>query len=363
MPIGLLVGRIRWRLETHRGHAVKIFSGWLLLMCALHVGAMMLLEDMGLGDAIWLTFVTATTIGYGDVSAKTMMGRTSTIVIMCFGTIFVLAALASLLFDRAAERRSRKDAGKWRWKLKDHLLIVSTTGTETTRYLAALVSQLRSDRQYADCQIAIMTTGFAAGLPDALRELDCVYIHGDGDTTEELRLAHADKATTVVVLGESRQPKADALVYDVTRRIRDFGFNGRIVAEVADDANRQRMCAGGQDSCVRPVRGYPEILARAVVSPGAERVIEDLSTLGGAECEAVTMAFEGRWSDLCVAFLGADIGMPIGFRDHEGGIHTAPRTGDAVSTREIYVVTRDAANDIQGRVDAMRTGMAGTAGR
>jgi len=353
MPIGLLIGKIRWRMETHRGHAVKILTGWLLLMAALHVAAMMLIEDMGVGDAIWLTFVTATTIGYGDVSAKTDLGRTATIVIMCFGTIFVAAALASLLFDRAAERRARKDAGKWRWKLNQHLLIVSTTGTETVRYLTSLVKQVRMDPQYAECQIAIMTTGFPAGLPDGLRDLACVYLHGDGDSTEELDLAHAAKASTIVVLGESRQAKADALVYDVTRRLRDHGYLGRIVAEVADDANRSRMCDGHDDGCVRPVRGYPEILARAIVSPGAEKVIEDLSTVGGAECESVRHRYEGQWRELCRRFMDADIGMPIGLRSRDGTITTAPRGSDAVDAVEIFVVTADDVAGLQRRVDAL----------
>lgn len=361
MPIGLLIGRIRWRMETHRGHAVKIMTGWLLLMAALHVGAMMLIEDMGVGDAIWLTFVTATTIGYGDVSAKTDLGRTATIVIMCFGTIFVAAALASLLFDRAAERRARKDAGKWRWKLNGHLLIVSTTGTETVRYLTSLVRQIRMDAQYGDCQIAVMTTGFPNGLPDGLRDLDCVYLHGDGDSTEELKLAHADKASTIVVLGESRQPKADALVYDVTRRLRDHGYRGRIVAEVAEDANRARMCDGRDDGCVRPVRGYPEILARAIVSPGAERIIEDLSTVGGAECECVRYGFEGQWRELCRRFMDADIGMPIGLRTRDGAIVTAPRGSEQVDAIEIFVVTGDDVAGLQSRVDAIRSAKASIA--
>ena len=353
MPLGLLIGRIRWRMETHRGHAVKILTGWLILMAALHVAAMMIIEDMGLCDAVWLTFVTATTIGYGDVSAKTPWGRTATITIMCFGTIFVAAALASLLFDRAAERRSRKDAGKWRWNLNEHLLIVSTTGTETVRYLTALVGQIRHDARYAESRIAIMTTGFDKGLPDSLRDLDCVYLRGDGDTTEELRLAHADRAHTIVVLGESRQPKADALVYDVTRRLRDHGFQGRIVAEVAEDANRARMCDRSDDSCVRPVRGYPEILARAVVSPGAERVIEDLSTAGGAECESVRLDYAGGWMDLCMIFMRADLGMPIGYRGDDGTIVTAPSGSEEVRTTEVYVVTSSAGDDLQRRVDDM----------
>lgn len=353
MAAAMLIRRLRLRLALRRGHAIKIFIAWLILMMALHVLAMMWIEEMSFLDAIWVTAVTATTVGYGDVSAKTAAGRVATILLMFGGTIFVLAALASAFFDRAAERRSRQDAGKWRWKLHDHLLIISTTGTETPRYLRDLVAQLRRDEGHKNIAIAILTTGFNDGLPEELRQRGVVYFHGDGDTVEELTRACATRAATIVILGESRSPKADAFVYDVATRIRQLGYKGRVVSEIVDDENRGRLCHGPTDGCVRPVRGYPEILARAIISPGAEKVIEEIFTIGGAECECVHLGVASVWSEICRAFIDKDLGIPLAYRDEHGTIYTAPRGSEQVTTREIFIVTQDADQTLQQRVYAM----------
>ncbi|MGB1287219.1 MAG: potassium channel family protein, partial [Aggregatilineales bacterium] len=57
------------------------------------IAGFMLIEQMSFLDAVWLTFITLTTIGYGDVSAVTPAGQIFTIVLILFG----LSALASTL--------------------------------------------------------------------------------------------------------------------------------------------------------------------------------------------------------------------------------------------------------------------------
>ena len=42
-------------------------------------------EDMSFGDSIWWAFVTATTVGYGDLSPATSLGRLIAAVLMIFG--------------------------------------------------------------------------------------------------------------------------------------------------------------------------------------------------------------------------------------------------------------------------------------
>jgi voltage-gated potassium channel len=349
-----LFQRMQRRIEMHRGHAIKIFTGWLVLMAVLHVVAMMTIEAMGLSDAIWVTFVTATTVGYGDVSAKTVPGRAATIIIMFFGTIFVLAALASLLFERAAEKRDRKTTGKWRWNLNDHILIISTTGTESVRYLTALVAQLRADPAFAERPVQVMTHGFDAdGLPDGLANLKVVYARGDGDSDEEMALCNATAAHMVVVLGDDRTAKADALVYDVVSRVRAAGFQGRIIAECEDDRNRARLSAGPMDSCVRPSRAYPEMLGRAIVAPGAERVIEEIFTFGGIECEFVSLgrsADRGTWRDVVGQTMDAGLGMPIAYRN-DNHVVTSPPSGDRIVADGVYVLMgQDGQEACKGRL-------------
>ena len=50
----------------------------------------------GIGQAVWLAFATGTTIGYGDVTPKTTLGRTTAFVVWLSFTIFVGFALAEI---------------------------------------------------------------------------------------------------------------------------------------------------------------------------------------------------------------------------------------------------------------------------
>ena len=63
-------------------------SFFVMLIFILHVIAMMTFEGMKASDALWLTFTTATTVGYGDISATTLQGRSATVVLLYLGGIF-----------------------------------------------------------------------------------------------------------------------------------------------------------------------------------------------------------------------------------------------------------------------------------
>jgi voltage-gated potassium channel len=349
LPLAILLRRLRLRMLFRRKGTVRLLAAWIALMMALHVAAMMLVERMSLGDAVWVTVITATTVGYGDVSAKTYLGRLATIVLMLVGTIFVLATMASLFFERAAETRELRSRGRYRWKLNMHLLIISTTGREPVKYLVRLVSQLRQDARWHDQPILILTHGFdGTGLPAELQALGVVHYSGDGDNADELDAARLGTASQVVVLGDPADVKADAYVFDVVTRVRAFGYAGPIVAECVDDRNRDRLCTSPDDVALRPIRSYPEFLARAVLAPGAERLIEELLSAEGDECVAVKMAATSRavWRDLVTGMLDADLGTLVGYK-HAGLVNTAPRGNETVEFDTLFVIMRGHAREVE----------------
>jgi voltage-gated potassium channel len=354
--LAALLRQFRLKLLSRRKGTVRLLAAWIVLMMALHVAAMMAIEGMPIGDALWVTVITATTVGYGDVSAKTGPGRLATIVFMLVGTIFVLGTMASLFFERAAEKRELKSRGRYRWNLDMHLLLISTTGREPVKYLVRLVGQLRQDPRWSDRPILILTHGFdSTGLPADLHALGVVHYSGDGDTTDELNAARLDAASQVVVLGDPNDSKADAYVFDVVTRVRASGYTGPIVSECVDDRNRERLRTRADDVALRPIRGYPEFLARAVLAPGAERLIEELLSAEGDECVAVGLGGPRRavWRDLVVRMLDADLGTIVGYKLGDA-VATAPRARDEVEFDTLFVVVRGhAQQDCVGRIRSL----------
>ncbi len=69
--------------------AIKFIMLMILVISTIFIviGAVLisLVEGMPLGDALWWSFVTFTTVGYGDVLLKTQLGRTIAVLLMIIG--------------------------------------------------------------------------------------------------------------------------------------------------------------------------------------------------------------------------------------------------------------------------------------
>ena len=143
----------------------------LLILIGLHVVSMVAFEHLSLGEAIWLTFTTITTTGYGDFSAKTTAGRAATIVLIYLSGIFLLTQAGSAFFEFRILRRERKRRGEWRWGMRDHIVFVNAPADEPGDYLRRLLDQLhRSHATYASVPSLILTEAFPDGLPPDLED-------------------------------------------------------------------------------------------------------------------------------------------------------------------------------------------------
>lgn len=71
-----------------------------------------LVEKMSFEDAVWWTFVTFTTVGYGDVLIKTTLGRLFSIILMTIGIGFIsvtTSTIAIYLVNKDNKRKVKKD--------------------------------------------------------------------------------------------------------------------------------------------------------------------------------------------------------------------------------------------------------------
>lgn len=71
-----------------------------------------LLEDMSFGDAIWWSFVTFTTVGYGDILLTTKLGRIVAILLMIFGIGFIgvtTSTIAAYIINNDIRKRKKRN--------------------------------------------------------------------------------------------------------------------------------------------------------------------------------------------------------------------------------------------------------------
>ncbi len=117
------------------------------IVLPLGVVGYLVFEQVSLLDALWLTVTTLTTIGYGDVVAKSDMGRIFTIFLVIIGLgSFAVAAQATLAFLISPElvsSRQRRRAIRHIQSLSGHF-IVCGEGELVDRTINSLLERVRS---------------------------------------------------------------------------------------------------------------------------------------------------------------------------------------------------------------------------
>jgi voltage-gated potassium channel len=315
----------------------------LFAILLLHTVAMVQFEKLPIGDAIWLTMTSATTVGYGDLSAQTTGGRIATIILLYIGGIAILAQVAAMYFEHRQEVRNRMLKGDWSWTMENHIVFLNCPEEVDEEYFYQAISGLRkSSADLANLPIVIVCERFKEGISDRLRKLDVVHVSKPISSKETLESASVKDAHTVVILSKDQlDPTSDSINFELVDRLREMGIKGRIIVEAVKDENRARLKKVGADNVLRPIRTYPEMLMRAIIAPGSEQVIETLFDSYGEECIRYEAAVKSSWLDIIHKLTSNDLGIPIAFENDEGKVVSVPSSKDVVTTKAIYVIVNE----------------------
>lgn len=315
----------------------------LLSLIVIHSIAMVYFEDMPLDDALWLSITTATTVGYGDVSAASWQGRIMTTVCMYIFAISLLAQIAAEFFEYRIQIRDNRKSGNWVWEnMKNHLVIINTPDQNTDIYMDRLIGQIRLTPEIGDLPIQILTRKYPDGLPNIISKHRVVHYNGVAEDNESLRAVNIDEAKIIVVLAKnSASPLSDSLTFDVLSRIEEIGTNALIAVECAIDSNRNRLKKAGASILIRPIRAYPELLVRSISEPGTEAVMENLFTHDGDHMHRVSFPFkELKWRDIVLSCVENDFGLPLAYID-KAGVYSNPHPDHLCSGHAIISLVRE----------------------
>jgi hypothetical protein len=251
IPFWFARHRVRRVIERPSiGRALARAGVLIAALVLLHVLAMMRFEQMPAFDGFWLTLTTLFTVGYGDLAAKTWEGRWATIVLLYFGGIYTLANFASQWFEWRADAKDRKWRGHWRWRMKDHLLILNSPSDNATSYFERLLQQLRQTPRFADCPVLLITRAFESGLPESLARLGAAHHSAWGLDYLALRDSAPQHARAIAILAKSEsEPTSDSITLDAITRVRALARDVPLVA----DAWMTATASG----CARPAQARP----------------------------------------------------------------------------------------------------------
>lgn len=331
--------------QQRQSAVLRDISLGLLVLLVAHIGLMHWLEGMDWWQSIWLTLITVATVGYGDVSPKTMWGQIATLALLVLPGIVLFSKLLSEVVESKALRRERQLKGQWVWPMKDHILVFNAP-KNVAPYMSIVVGEFIKYPDFQHSPVQVVSQSFPHGLPTKLQDMNVLLYSGSGNDQETLNAVNIAMAKVVIVLAPDPDNEAsDAATFDLVHRIRDTGSKAYIVAESIRDANRHRIRAAGANATMRPIRAYPEIAVRAVLAPGSELVIEELFDSAGSEYRRVnTPEMTMRWGDVLSRCVNADLGTPLAFTNAKGEISINPLGSTHAVFTGLILAVLDTAN-------------------
>lgn len=234
-------------------------------------------------DGIWWAIVTLTTVGFGDITPVTTLGRILAAVVMVLG-MFTLALFAGIVGTTLLRSIVRLREDSFRMASHTNHIVVCGYAPSARLLLDALLAEVDTNEQ----EILVFAQGER---PEDLSP-EFTWISGDPTRESELDKVRLPYASTAILLGDRSVPiqAADATTILVVFTMRSYmaqqAESGRrhaplyIVAEVLDPENCGHLRTAGADEVVETSQLGASLMAHAAVVHGSGTIMSSVAMAG-----------------------------------------------------------------------------------
>ena len=232
------------------------------LLVALGTVGYMLIENWSMLDSLYMTVITLSTIGYGEVHAVSQPGRIFTLVLIFLGVGFFLYVIGNVV-QFLVEGRIRLILGRLKLdkkigQLNNHYIVCGygRMGRALCRYLTQKNLEFVAIEKNAD-RIPVMNQ-------DGI-----LYISGEATAEENLLKAGLKRASNLITaLG------TDADNVFLVLLAKGLNPNLYVVARASQNASKMPLYTAGADIVVSPFDVGARRMAHAVLRPNVIRFLE-----------------------------------------------------------------------------------------
>jgi voltage-gated potassium channel len=232
------------------------------------VGTYALREEFGqvntIADAFYYTIVTASTVGYGDLTPLSQQARVFSITVVVLGTASFAVALGSVL-GPAIEARFARALGtmtETEYDLLENHVVILGYGDLTE----PLLEELGDERDFVivtpDTELAVR-----------LRNREHNVIVGDPSDDEPLQQAGIERASAIICATENDAEDAFAIL-----TARELSPDARIIAAATARGNVQKLRRAGADTVFSPAVIGGQLLGRSACGETIEGISDQFET-------------------------------------------------------------------------------------
>ncbi len=232
--------------------------------------------DLTWADGFWYSFVTVTTVGYGDFYPSTPGGRFVVAVPLMFFGIGLLGYVLSIAASSLIEAKTKELHGMGTFKLKGHLVILNYPGIGK---ILRVLDELTADPSFGKHREIVLVDDDLVELPQELVVRGVHYVRGNPTRDETLTRASIDTARHAVVLTKRPgDPGSDDRNVAITLALEARAPDVQSVVECVDYTTEELLRKAGSDSVVCTSRFDAHFLGAELLNPGVQEVVEELTT-------------------------------------------------------------------------------------
>lgn len=260
-PIGNLVTRITRFDPTKR----EIFFATLFLLLWLLVGTLgyAAIEGWPLLDGFFMSFITLTTIGFGEVLPLSTPGRLFTILIafVGIGVVAFVAARSAQALLAGQLLRQRQLAHKIK-HMHDHYIICG---------FGRIGKRMAADLQHAGKTFVVIERN--EDVVAAMHELGIPALEGDAEDEATLQKAGIEQARGLITV----LPEDSTNIF-VTLVARELNPGLFILARTSTSKNRRKLFQAGATEVVAPSDVGADRMAQVILRPNVDRFMAQVMT-------------------------------------------------------------------------------------
>ena len=288
-------------MDLQGNRKILIAGFYSLILTSIGTLGYMFIDDYSFINALYMTIITVSTVGFGEVQELSDAGKlfTAFLIIAGLGVMayFITTLTHTLFQNQMSFFYGAYNKRKWKAKMENHVVVVGygRNGSQVVSELMALgTNVIVVDRSH---EIVINNMG------TTVRFIE-------GDATQDEILIKADIKTAVSLIS-SLPNDADNLFVVLTAR--SLNPDLKIISRASSESSEQKLRMAGVDSVVMPERVGGAHMATLVAKPDVVEFLEHLTI----HSEQPTQLMEITCSDIPKDLLNKPI-RDLGIRRKSG---------------------------------------------